>query len=182
MLKLSDHVALQRDWKELFSKTLAFLSRTRDHAQAKWPVTLDHCFARIILDNAVGEGKERWNERLKRPAIKHMTCEQLAKAVELGKHIAEGREDLVALDLQSLEVRGKMDKKHNKPSSAHQAKHRDCIRLESSKNFINKKNTMKRKDPGKDDIKSGLWSSLASSIGIKSRKGGSVANSPENCG
>lgn len=103
---------LQTLWRELYSKTLPTLARNRDTAQPKWPVTLDHCFARIILDITVGEGREQWDKRLERPAVTNMTREQLVKAIEMAERIKDGKEDLVALDLQSLEVRGKPDKKY----------------------------------------------------------------------
>ena len=103
---------LQSQWTELFSKTLPSLARAGDAAQSRWPVTLDHCFARIILDNTVGEGKEQWDKRLKRPAVRNMTDSQLRAAIELGENIMEGKVDLVALDMQSLGARGKGEKKY----------------------------------------------------------------------
>jgi hypothetical protein len=48
-----DH--LRQEWKSLYSETLPQMARSRDPAQTKWPVTLDHCFARIILDNVIGK-------------------------------------------------------------------------------------------------------------------------------
>jgi O-6-methylguanine DNA methyltransferase len=106
---------LQARWTELYSNTLPSLARARDPAQPKWSVTLDHCFARIILDNTVGEGQDQWDKRLKKPAVKNMSDEQLLAAIELGEKIRKGDVDLVALDMQSLEARGKGEKKCNKP-------------------------------------------------------------------
>ena len=105
---------LQARWTELYSKTLPTLARARDPAQQTWPVTLDHCFARIILDSTVGEGRERWDRRVKRPAVRNMSDGQLRAAIELGEEIAKGRVDLVWLDRRSLEVRGKGEKKYRK--------------------------------------------------------------------
>ncbi|KAF7512739.1 hypothetical protein GJ744_000306 [Endocarpon pusillum] len=101
---------LQALWRELYSKILPTLAHNRDAAQPKWPVTLDHCFARIILDNTIGEGREQWDKRLKRPAVTNMTREQLVKAIEMAERIKDGDEDLVALDLRSLETRDRDEK------------------------------------------------------------------------
>lgn len=105
-------VDLRAQWKELYSKTLPSLAHAHDPAQPKWPVTLDHCFARIILDNIVGEGQEQWDKRLKKPAVRNMSEIQLKAAIELGHKIMDGSMDLVALDMQSLETRGKGEKKY----------------------------------------------------------------------
>lgn len=51
------------------------------------PVTLDHCFARIILDSAVGIDAP-WTERLKSPAIRHMSRAQLEHAITLGRKVS----------------------------------------------------------------------------------------------
>jgi O-6-methylguanine DNA methyltransferase len=105
---------LQARWTEMYSNTLPSLARARDPAQPKWPVTSDHCFARIILDNTVGGGQEQWDKRLKKPAVRNMSGEQLNAAIQLGEKIRGGDVDLVALDMQSLETRGKGDKKYKK--------------------------------------------------------------------
>jgi O-6-methylguanine DNA methyltransferase len=106
---MDSRTMLQARWTELYSETLPTLARARDPVQSKWPVTLDHCFARIILDNTVGEGREQWDRRLKKPAVRHMSDQQLDAAIELGEKIRKGDVDLVALDMQSLEARGKGD-------------------------------------------------------------------------
>lgn len=41
------------------STTLPSLAQACDPAQPTWSVTLDHCFARIILDNTVRGGQEQ---------------------------------------------------------------------------------------------------------------------------
>ena len=102
---------LRSTWTELYSRTLPSLARARDPAQLEWPVALDHCFARIILDNTVGESRDRWDTFLKRPALRNMSCEQLEKAIELAERIKSGKEDLVALNLLSLEIRTRLDGK-----------------------------------------------------------------------
>lgn len=121
MAQTADIEALRRAWTELYSKILPNLGLARDPAQSKWPVTLDHCFARIILDNTVGEGREQWDKRLKRPAIRNMSQEQLKSAIKMAERIRDGKDDLVALDLQSLEIRGKSEKKYKSKLSTYSA-------------------------------------------------------------
>lgn len=76
----------------------------------EWPVRLDHCFGRIIMDNAVGKDTP-WMGKLKSPAYKHMTESQLEDCINLGTLILEGKEDLDELNLNSLRLRNKKQKK-----------------------------------------------------------------------
>lgn len=101
--------ALRAEWTALYAHQLPSLAASRSPVQAKWPVHLDHCFARVILDNALGIDVP-WTAKVKAPAVKNMSREQLEQCIELGVGIAEGREDLVELDTRSLEVRGKTPK------------------------------------------------------------------------
>jgi methylated-DNA-[protein]-cysteine S-methyltransferase len=82
-------------------------------SQAKWPVHVDHCFARIILDSTVGVDAP-WVEKIKSPAYKNMSREQLESSIELGRKILDGDADLVELDNKSLELRGKGQKASGK--------------------------------------------------------------------
>jgi O-6-methylguanine DNA methyltransferase len=148
---MADTRSLQETWIELYSKTLPSLARARDIAQPTWPVTLDHCFARIILDNTVGEGREQWDKRLKRPAVRNMSHEQLVKAIILAERIRDGKEDLVALDLQSLEVRGKVQRKYKGKSAELNAE--DRKQSQSSRHLeedVPKQSTTKRKPAEQD--------------------------------
>ena len=103
---MTDLNTLRSQYTTLYRETLPALAKARDPAQPKWPVFLDHCFARIILDNAVGEDRP-WNEVLKAPATRNMDEEQLKRAIELGQAIWSGERNLVELDERSLELRGK---------------------------------------------------------------------------
>ncbi|KAJ4358458.1 uncharacterized protein N0V89_003041 [Didymosphaeria variabile] len=96
---------LQQKWKELYAQILPAMAKAKDKKQ-NWPVHLDHCFARIILDNAVGRDKP-WTEVVKSPAIKNMSEQQLKDAIKLGEAIADGSEDINPLNERSLELRGK---------------------------------------------------------------------------
>lgn len=90
-------------------KQLPAAAIARDPAQPTWPVHADHCFGRIILDVAVGVDRP-WREKLAAPAIRHMNTQQFESCVNLAKEISGGKADLVALNRQSLQLRGK-DKK-----------------------------------------------------------------------
>ncbi|QDS76778.1 hypothetical protein FKW77_002037 [Venturia effusa] len=103
---------LQNSWKTMFQKTLPEAATSKSPSQSKWPVHVDHCFARIILDKVVGQGKSPWMTIIKSPAYKNMSEEQLKDAVELGEAILGGDADLVELDEESLAVRGKKGKKN----------------------------------------------------------------------
>lgn len=97
---------LRTRWTHLYASHLPALAQARDPIQTRWPVHLDHCFARIILDNAVGVDKS-WNRVVKAPAVRNMTVEQLRDALALGEKVARGEVDLVELDQRSLGLRGK---------------------------------------------------------------------------
>jgi hypothetical protein len=103
---------LRKEWAALYSKTLPQMAGQRDPAQSRWPVTRDHCFARIILDNVIGKGKQRWDETLPRPAIRNMSKTQLQESIAMAVAIMAGDVNLVQLDEASLRCRGKNLKKH----------------------------------------------------------------------
>lgn len=74
-------------------------------AQARgWPVRYDHCFQRILLDNALGRS---WREVLRAPAYHHASDAQLAAAIALGEAVVAEQESIAHLNRRSLEMRGK---------------------------------------------------------------------------
>jgi O-6-methylguanine DNA methyltransferase len=81
-----------------------------------------------------------------------MSCEQLEEAVELAKRIAGGKEDLVALDLQSLEVRGKTSKKNRMEQPAYRTNDREENILNTSENLVSEKVKTKRKNAEQDGV------------------------------
>ncbi len=92
--------ALEQRWLTLTRETMPALA-----AERVWPVRNDHCFQRILLDNAVGGV---WYEAVsKRPAYRHAEAAVLTRAVALGEAVLAGSADLVALNRQSLAWRGK---------------------------------------------------------------------------
>lgn len=101
--------SLQQTWTQLYHTTLPSLAKSRDPAQPHWPVFLDHCFARIILDNAIGI-TQPWTAVIKAPAVRNMSETQLRVAIELGEKVVSGEADLRELDERSLALRGKKGK------------------------------------------------------------------------
>lgn len=92
--------ARERHWLMLTRHVLPDLARSRD-----WPVSVDHCFQRVLLDHACGG---RWYDHIPgRPAYKHAPDAILDAAVALGEAVAAGTADLAALNAQSLRWRGK---------------------------------------------------------------------------
>lgn len=71
----------------------------------KWPVRFDHCFQRILLDNACGRP---WREVIAAPAYRNAPDDILQKAIELGEAALCGDADLASLNHRSLELRGKL--------------------------------------------------------------------------
>lgn len=108
---------LQTRWNTLYKEILPALAKAKDPAQKKWPVHLDHCFARITLDNAIGVDQP-WTAVIKAPAVKNMSVEQLQAAIQLAEKIAQGEANLVELDERSLELRGKKSKTGSKRKSS----------------------------------------------------------------
>jgi len=101
---------LRARWTHLYKEYLPSLAKARDPVQDKWPVYLDHCFARIILDNAVGVDKQ-WTERVKQPAVKNMSEAQMSAAINLAERLATGEADLNTLNDRSLQFRSRKKRK-----------------------------------------------------------------------
>ena len=76
------------------------------YIQQAWPVHVDHCFARIILDSTVGIDTP-WMAKIQSPAYKHMSKTQLEESIKLGEQILEGEADLIEANNKSLSLRGK---------------------------------------------------------------------------
>lgn len=82
-----------------------WLALTRAHlpgaaAARGWPVRADHCFGRILLDNACGGV---WYEVIAgRPAYAHADRALLDRAIALAEATLAGRADLAELNRRSL--------------------------------------------------------------------------------
>lgn len=90
----------QARWRDLVDRRLPEAARGR----SDWPVRLDHCFARILLDNACGGP---WRDSVRPPAWANMPPERLGAAIELGEAVLDGRADLGLLNRRSLLWRGR---------------------------------------------------------------------------
>ena len=71
-------------------------------ARPDWPVRLDHCFGRIVLDTIYDRP---WREAVRAPAWRHMDARALQRAAALACDIVEGRADLHTLNARSLALR-----------------------------------------------------------------------------
>jgi hypothetical protein len=100
--------ALLRRYRELVLDELPRRAR-----QGRWVVVNDHCFGRIVLDNAVaGCWYDVLDRRSGRSAFAQLDDAQLAAAVALAERIAAAGDGLLReLDAQSLAWRGKPPKR-----------------------------------------------------------------------
>ena len=97
-----DRAALEQHYLALVRQDLPAAARAQG-----WRLRADHCFARVLLDDAVGAC---WYDVLdrRRTAFSQLTGEQLAGAVRLAERLlVEGEPLLAELDDRSLTWRGK---------------------------------------------------------------------------
>ena len=95
----SSEDALRQQWRDLVGRQLP------GAWEPGWPVRFDHCFARILLDTALGQP---WREVVEPPAWKHTPPEALRRAIATGEAVLAGEADLHALNRESLRLRGKL--------------------------------------------------------------------------
>ncbi|WP_390549491.1 GCN5-related N-acetyltransferase [Qipengyuania sp. MTN3-11] len=86
-------------WFELTRDQMPYLADKRG-----WPVREDHCFQRILLDNAVGG---HWADEIPAPAYLNAPDDLLERAIALGEAAVAGEEDLAELNRNSLAWRGR---------------------------------------------------------------------------
>ena len=91
-------------WRELVEHELPAAAATHP----EWPIRLDHCFARVILDAVFGRP---WREAIAAPAWRSMDAGALREAIAVATAVLDGSADLQALDAQSLAWRGKAPKR-----------------------------------------------------------------------
>ena len=90
---------LNEKWFNLTRERLPGLAEKRG-----WPVRLDHCFQRILLDNAVGA---KWSDQIPAPAYRNAPDHIMERATSLGEAVVKGDVDLAELNTNSLALRGK---------------------------------------------------------------------------
>ena len=73
-----------------------------------YPVRFNHCFLRIVYDNLFGAHWQRVLPEGQRPAYRHLSREQLARAVALGEEIIADPARCRELNRRSLAWRGKL--------------------------------------------------------------------------
>ncbi len=91
---------LEARWLELTREIMPSIA-----AEKHWPIRNDHCFQRVLLDNACGG---TWYAYIsKRPAYRRADAATLERAIALGEAILDGSANLNELNAQSLTYRGK---------------------------------------------------------------------------
>jgi hypothetical protein len=89
---------LERDWLDLTRKRMPETARSRG-----WPIRQDHCFQRVLLDNACGGV---WYDHvLGRHAYACASRDILERALALGKAALAGEADMDELNRRSLDWR-----------------------------------------------------------------------------
>ena len=68
----------------------------------EWPVRLDHCFGRVILDAVC---KAPWREAVAAPAWRNLPPARLEAAIALADALLAGSADLAELNRSSLALR-----------------------------------------------------------------------------
>ena len=98
--------------KELVSRwnTLVRVTLPDMASPNHWPIFLDHCFMRVCLDTALGGP---WHLSVKRPAIRHLTDDQLEAAIAIGESVVARPHTLDALNKASIAGR-RASKSHSK--------------------------------------------------------------------
>ena len=91
---------LRAEWLAWMRERLPQAAR----AHTDWPIRLDHCFGRVVLDAVYARP---WRQVLPSPAWRHMDEAALRRAIALSRDIVEGRADLTLLNARSLALRGR---------------------------------------------------------------------------
>lgn len=73
-----------------------------------WPIHLDHCFGRVVLDNLF---EDEWYDHVDgRPAYENLSPEELRKAIAIADQmLKEGQPVVTELNGNSLQWRGKTE-------------------------------------------------------------------------
>ncbi len=84
-------------WSDLVNRQLPAAAK-----ENAWPITENHCFARILLDNALSRP---WREAVRPPAWRHTPLETLQRAIDLGQDLLRNPQEIDRLNARSLHLR-----------------------------------------------------------------------------
>lgn len=102
----NEHKVRQK-WRHLVGERLPRAALERD-----WPITNDHCFARILLDVTLNRP---WREAVRPPAWRHTPICKLAKAISLGEALLHNTQSVDDLNKRSLSLRRRRGNVHRTP-------------------------------------------------------------------
>ncbi|WP_299335017.1 hypothetical protein [Haloplanus sp.] len=96
----TDISALRETYDRLVNEKLPEEARNSDG----WPIHLDHCFGRVVLDNLFND---EWYSHVDgRPAYENLSAEELREAIEIANRMLEnGRPVVEKLNENSLRWR-----------------------------------------------------------------------------
>lgn len=99
----TDITALRERYARLVDERLPAAARDA----GDWPITEDHCFARVVLDTTFGD--EWYGHVDGRPAVEHLSPVDLERAIAVAERmLAEGRALVAELNARSLRWRGEL--------------------------------------------------------------------------
>jgi uncharacterized protein (DUF427 family) len=93
----SARASLTRRWLMLMHEILPQMADRHD-----WPISQNHCFMRVCLDTSIGTP---WHMFVKRPALRHMSDDQLRHTVAIAERCVETPSLLFELNSRSIEYR-----------------------------------------------------------------------------
>ncbi len=105
-------------WRDLVERRLP--SAAGDPGRS-WPIRFDHCFARVLLDNACGRP---WRDVINPPAWSNAEDRVLSEAIAFGEAVLANRADLHVLNERSLAMRGKRAVSTGRPHGGSVRRHK----------------------------------------------------------
>lgn len=80
---------LREEYDRKVNEELPAVARRSDG----WPIRLDHCFGRVVLDNLFGD---EWYSHVDgRPAYRNLTRDELQEAIEIADRMIQGGKPVV---------------------------------------------------------------------------------------
>jgi len=92
--------------RETYVRTVSSDLPERARQCGDWPIEADHCFARVVLDNAF---EDVWYDHVDgSPAYEHLSADELRAANAIAERMLDGGKSVVTtLNRRSLRWRGK---------------------------------------------------------------------------